>query len=241
MNVGSGGEARFTTSVASSGSFAHRNISVAKTEDYRTCFSPCAHCVTRRRGHERPVKIGDLATLSHTAARSPFVVASPQGRGGRTDRLGRRDGCRRIQSVPSGCPGVDRGFCRPRRARTTVARRLQDRLPGGNVARKAASPPRPPPARHAPGANYREPASLVARAILSAPTRPNSDDEPATLPKRLSMAQAESSATAGASNKPIGIHANTGQKKQQPMGTMSGANCRGSSRGLSNAIRFCRL
>jgi hypothetical protein len=40
LNVGSEGEARFTTSVASSRSFARRNISVAKAGNYRTCFSP---------------------------------------------------------------------------------------------------------------------------------------------------------------------------------------------------------
>jgi hypothetical protein len=35
----------------------------------------------------------------------------------------------------------------------------------------------------------------------------------ATVRKGFSVAQAKSSATEGASNKPIGIHANTGQKK----------------------------
>jgi hypothetical protein len=71
--------------------------------------------------------------------------------------------------------------------------------------------------------------------------QPNSDDWPAMRAKGFSVVQAKSSATPGASSKPIGIHANTGQKKYNPMGTMSGANCGGSLRGLSNAVRLCRL
>jgi hypothetical protein len=50
LNVGSGGEACFTTPVASSRSFAHGNISVAKTRTYRTRFLPCVYSVIRPRG-----------------------------------------------------------------------------------------------------------------------------------------------------------------------------------------------
>jgi hypothetical protein len=64
LNVGSVGEARFTTSVAASRSFAHRNISVAKAGNHGTCFSPCAHCVISHCGQAHAIGLFQGASVS---------------------------------------------------------------------------------------------------------------------------------------------------------------------------------
>jgi len=62
------------------------------------------------------------------------------------------------------------------------------------------------------------------------------------VPKNFDAApsadQAKSSTAAGASSKPSGIHAITGQKKKTPEGAMSGTGFRGALRGLSNIFRL---